>query len=396
MTCEAGRCTCPDGFRDADGALGNGCECPVTNDGVEVCDGRDNDCDGEADEGFDEDGDGFPIVDGCRPGYPADCDDADPERSPGTAERCNGVDDDCDGETDEEFDLAGDPSHCGECGRSCRVPGARLACIGGRCPWECTEEETGDPRCGLHCLPGAVDENGDPADGCEATPCTLQRLPEYEVEEPAPLPVAQPAFLAWRAFADGWLTTGLPEQGPGAVQPLAIRDGAAVLGTARGSGELADEPFPVAGVAVADGSPVLLDAAAWRLLVLDAEELAQTGEHLLPLPAGAGFMGLSWDGAGYWFGHAGTGAVLRMVPGDHAVQRFFALGPVRDLALDAAGGRVFLALPGRICVHTSGRGTCRACWAPPADGPEALGIAWDGDRLWVVDDSGGLYRVELP
>ena len=43
---------------------------------------------------FDVDGDGFSVEEG-------DCDDADADVAPGANERCNGVDDDCDDEVDE-------------------------------------------------------------------------------------------------------------------------------------------------------------------------------------------------------------------------------------------------------------------------------------------------------
>ncbi len=65
---------------------------------VEVCDGKDNDCDGSTDE--DGDGDGFPVC--------ADCDDRNPSVHPGAQEVCNGRDDDCDGMVDEGFDADGD------------------------------------------------------------------------------------------------------------------------------------------------------------------------------------------------------------------------------------------------------------------------------------------------
>jgi hypothetical protein len=48
----------------------------------------------------DQDGDGR--------GAGIDCDDEDPERYPGAPERCNDIDDDCDGEVDEDFDADGD------------------------------------------------------------------------------------------------------------------------------------------------------------------------------------------------------------------------------------------------------------------------------------------------
>ena len=86
----------------------------------EYCDGSDNDCDGTVDEAdatdastwyADADGDGYgdalSTTRACTApsGYTADftdCDDTDAGTNPGVEEYCDGHDDDCDGDTDED------------------------------------------------------------------------------------------------------------------------------------------------------------------------------------------------------------------------------------------------------------------------------------------------------
>lgn len=60
----------------------------------EVCDGLDNDCDFDIDEGFDQDGDGETICAG-------DCDDTDSAINALQSELCDGVDNNCDGNIDD-------------------------------------------------------------------------------------------------------------------------------------------------------------------------------------------------------------------------------------------------------------------------------------------------------
>ena len=104
-----------DGFFDGEDC--DDADASVSPAATEVCDGIDNDCDGEIDEGVtdtwyadadaDSYGDPTSSEEACEPPEGAvananDCDDTTASVNPTATERCNGVDDDCDGAIDED------------------------------------------------------------------------------------------------------------------------------------------------------------------------------------------------------------------------------------------------------------------------------------------------------
>jgi hypothetical protein len=198
-TCNAGACeitACFPGFSDVNGdttgpyAQSDGCEyqCFNSNNGVEACDGVDNNCNGTTDEGFATQADvnncgacnhvceffkatphctasmcEFDPQTDCNAGYH----DIDGMQANGCEYQCNNtnngveacdlVDNNCNGAVDEGFNFTNDVNNCSRCGFVCTFPHATPSCTLSVCMFNPTTD----------CEAGFVDANGKQLDGCE-------------------------------------------------------------------------------------------------------------------------------------------------------------------------------------------------------------------------------------
>ncbi len=157
--------TCADGFKNLDSLDADGCEytCPVWPPVAELCNDKDDNCDGNINEGNPEGGQ--PCQESCPGGVcKGECTAGTtlcagsvltcvPGKGP-SIEVCNGLDDDCDGVVDNGFDLKNDPLNCGTCGHVCDLKNAIGGCTDGKCVIRA-------------CQPGFNSIDGNDDNGCE-------------------------------------------------------------------------------------------------------------------------------------------------------------------------------------------------------------------------------------
>jgi hypothetical protein len=462
---------------DRDGVADSGCggadcndaDATTYPDALELCDSRDNDCDGTVDDGseelawlLDRDGDGAgddrsPIVYTCelvsgRVVKTGDCDDDDPDRSPGLFDGClsPGVDDDCDGRSDEagalmpfypDLDLdgvgagaarlscsaaAGVSARDDDCDddASARAPGLTELCTGNvdeDCDGavDCADPGcTGSPDCTILYTLSVIAGSGQSARIASplASPIRVRlleganplsgrtvtlSLPEgaHAVTTTGTTDAAGEAtFSVWVGRAVGAYTFTISTSGaaPVTVSATATAPSAGTVHT------LLDRAGVAGTGAAADGA-----AAAARPLSIDAIEVAADGTLYVSDPLGHAVYAVSPRGA--LSRVAGSGVSGSSGDGDSA--RLARLISPRGLALDETGGRLFIADSDahRIRVVYLSTGTIDtyagtgsavvtdASGVPallmPLPFPRAITLA-EGADLVVVEDDGRVHEID--
>lgn len=165
---------CGDGFHCVPQFAGGGL-CYTTNEcnDAETCNGADDNCDGRVDEAFPG------KDDACTAAEPGACATGAQACVLGqvvcqstvepVTERCDSIDNDCDGEVDETFDLTSDESNCGACGVIC-AQGTNCrasACVESNCEDHVDNDNNGQRDCeDVACLGLVCDTSTPPAWHC--------------------------------------------------------------------------------------------------------------------------------------------------------------------------------------------------------------------------------------
>lgn len=148
---------------------------------AEQCNGSDDDCDGQSDENWPLLGQSCTVGLGiCERSGVVRCDtdgrtaQCSAEIVTGaTTEACDYLDDDCDGQSDEDYlsdhGVYSQVNHCGACGNDCSQAwgGQDPASLGVNPICDLSGER---PRCSFECLPGFLDADGRLNNGCELYP----------------------------------------------------------------------------------------------------------------------------------------------------------------------------------------------------------------------------------
>ncbi len=149
-TCMSGSCTlaaCNTGWHDLNGNPSDGCEYRCDYQGSEVCNGLDDDCDGSTDNGLTAPST-FCNANGVCSGTTPTCDGSSgwqchyPGSYESTEVSCDGLDNDCNGMIDEPFPTVG--TSCGNGSGECRRTGA-VACTADGSGTYCTAAPAGTP-----------------------------------------------------------------------------------------------------------------------------------------------------------------------------------------------------------------------------------------------------------
>ncbi|HJK95636.1 MAG TPA: MopE-related protein [Polyangiaceae bacterium LLY-WYZ-14_1] len=145
--------------------------------------------DGGPNAGDDDDDDDDDTVGDDDDLMAGDDDDDGPCIPTSDEEICNGLDDDCNGEIDETFDFETSQLHCGVCNNVCRAPNAEQECRSGECVV-------------LSCLPGFEDLDDEPGCeyACPVFPTQAEDCNGFDddcdglVDEPEELPAPPDAL----------------------------------------------------------------------------------------------------------------------------------------------------------------------------------------------------------